>query len=87
MAGLRDHKSDSAGSAPSEAMPEMMEDFDELDELSADDATAAGTEESDKESDKLRFARSTDVRRRIEERLEVRLLRDELGMDDLDLDD
>ncbi|MGB5324486.1 MAG: hypothetical protein WBN40_03550 [Pseudomonadales bacterium] len=79
MAGLRNHKSESSGRAPSDAMPEMIDDFDELDGLSTDDA-------AEEASEKVRFAKSTDVRRRIEERLEVRLLRDELGMDDLDIE-
>ena len=33
----------------------------------------------------LAFKKPTDVRRRLEEKLEVRRLRDQLGMDDLDL--
>ena len=35
---------------------------------------------------KVLFAKSADVRRRIEELLEVRLLRDELGLNHLDID-
>lgn len=80
MAGLRGHKREPASNAPGEMMPDMIEDFDELD-------GDAGDDEGEEQSQKVRFAKSTDVRRRIEERLEVRLLRDELGMDDLDIDD
>ncbi len=34
---------------------------------------------------KMLFAKSAEIRRRIEERLEVKLLKDELGMDDFDI--
>ena len=33
----------------------------------------------------VKFAKSTDIRRRLEEKLEVRLLQDQLGIDDLGL--
>ncbi|NNC55737.1 MAG: hypothetical protein HKO07_08460 [Pseudomonadales bacterium] len=79
MAGLTEHKNVQAGSALKEVPPEISEEFEELEAL-ADD------EESESQDRKDRFEKSTDVRRRIEERLEVRLLRDELGMDDIDLD-
>ncbi|MBT8140198.1 MAG: hypothetical protein KJP25_10545 [Gammaproteobacteria bacterium] len=79
MAGLTQHKSNPLGDAPKEPLPEISEDFEELEALQ-DDA------DSDTQDRKDRFVKSTDVRRRIEERLEVRLLRDELGMDDIDLD-
>lgn len=63
---------------------ESMSDFDELD----DDMGVSAIEVADddeSESSKLSHLKSTDVRRRIEEKLEVRMLRDELGIDDFDL--
>ncbi len=59
-------------------------ELDELEELEADSAEESQEADATEDS-KLLFAKSTDVRRRIEERLEVRMLRDELGMDDFDL--
>ena len=37
------------------------------------------------ESEKVLFTKSTDIRRKIEEQMEVKLLRDQLGLDDFDL--
>ena len=79
MAELRDHNTESTGAVSAETLPDMMDDIDSLDELDS--------EEGVQQDEKLLFAKSTDVRRRIEERLEVRLLRDELGMDDLDIEE
>lgn len=53
-------------------------DFD--DEL--EDVAEAGLDAI--ESDKVIFAKSTDIRRRLEEKLEVRLIKDQLGVDDFD---
>jgi hypothetical protein len=36
-----------------------------------------------KSTGKVIFAKSTDIRRKLEEKLEVQLLKDQLGMDDL----
>jgi len=58
-----------------------MADFDDMD---IDEVDASSDDESIDDSN-LSYVRSTDVRRRIEERLEVRLIRDELGIDDFDL--
>ncbi|NNL56498.1 MAG: hypothetical protein HKO71_01985 [Pseudomonadales bacterium] len=80
MAGLRNHKTDASSAVPAETMPEFIDELEELDSIASDD-------ESSEQDEKLLFAKSTDVRRRIEERLEVRLLRDELGMDDLDIEE
>ncbi|MBT8148490.1 MAG: hypothetical protein KJO24_01065 [Gammaproteobacteria bacterium] len=80
MAGLRNHKTDASSAVPAEPMPEFIDELEELDSIASDD-------ESSEQDEKLLFAKSTDVRRRIEERLEVRLLRDELGMDDLDIEE
>ncbi len=75
MAGLRSTETLKNNAAPEQAAPEL---FDEVEGV---------VEESESESDdKLLFAKSTDVRRRIEEKLEVRLLRDELGIDDFDVE-
>ena len=57
---------------------EPVADLDDVDEIEAvDDETANDSN--------LSHLKSTDIRRRIEERLEVRMLKDELGMDDFDL--
>jgi hypothetical protein len=64
-------------------------DIDELPNdgnVDNDNANKGGAEKNgDDADDKLLFAKSTNVRRRIEEKLEVRLLKDELGIDDIDL--
>ena len=65
------------GSQP-EPIVELAMDVDS----DIDDSGSSGVDRSD---GKVLFAKSTDIRRRIEERLEVKLLRDQLGMDDLDL--
>ena len=69
---------------PIERVADAGLEFDELDELGSVEASESAAADSD--SEKLLFAKSTDVRRRIEEKLEVRLLRDELGIDDLDIE-
>jgi len=70
---------DGAGTKPEKNDIVIDIDIDELpDDGGSEDKTDASNE-------KLLFAKSTDVRRRIEEKLEVRLLKDELGIDDLDL--
>ncbi|MDG2472891.1 MAG: hypothetical protein P8M71_07235 [Pseudomonadales bacterium] len=55
--------------------------------LDIDDFVVESVETSmDKDDGKsVKFAKSTDIRRRLEERLEVRLLQDQLGIDDLGL--
>ena len=58
-------------------------DFDELADNLDDEIDAQQNSSKDK-SEVL--AKSREIRRRIEEKLEVRLLRDELGIDDLGLD-
>ena len=57
--------------------------------LDLDDAllTMAEVNDSDdsEETKPVIFSKSTDVRRRLEEKLEVKLLKDQLGMDDFDI--
>ena len=55
--------------------------------LDIDDIVVESAETSiDKDDGKpVKFATSTDIRRRLEEKLEVRLLQDQLGIDDLGL--
>ena len=55
--------------------------------LDIDDIVVESAETSiDKDDGKpVKFAKSTDIRRRLEEKLEVRLLQDQLGIDDLGL--
>lgn len=50
------------------------------------DMDAIDAEESEQllDEEHLAFKKPTDVRRRLEERLEVRRLKDQLGVDDLD---
>ena len=55
--------------------------------LDIEDIVVESTETSiDKDDGKpIKFAKSTDIRRRLEEKLEVKLLQDQLGIDDLGL--
>lgn len=55
--------------------------------LDLDDALVSMAETNDESEDSkpVIFAKSTDVRRRLEEKLEVKLLKDQLGMDDFDI--
>ena len=54
--------------------------------MDLDDASLAMTDdEGNEETKPAIFSKSTDVRRRLEERLEVRLLKDQLGIDDFDI--
>ncbi len=71
----------SAAEAPSEVAIDLDEDFEidpTLDLADGDDSGAATT------TGKQSVANSTDIRRKLEEKLEVKLLREQLGMDDLD---
>lgn len=58
-------------------------DFDELADNLDDEIDAQQSSSKDKSE---MLAKSREIRRRIEEKLEVRLLRDELGIDDLDFE-
>ena len=55
--------------------------------LDIEDIVVESAETSiDKDDGKpVKFAKSTDIRRRLEEKLEVKLLQDQLGIDDLGL--
>ena len=57
--------------------------------LDLDDALLSMAEVNDSNSSEetkpVIFAKSTDIRRRLEEKLEVKLLKDQLGMDDFDM--
>jgi len=57
--------------------------------LDLDDALLSMAEVNDSNSSEetkpVIFAKSTDIRRRLEEKLEVKLLKDQLGMDDFDI--
>lgn len=57
--------------------------------LDLDDALLSMAEVNDsnnsEENKPVIFAKSTDIRRRLEEKLEVKLLKDQLGMDDFDI--
>ena len=54
--------------------------------MELDDASLTMTHDgSNEETKPIIFSKSTDVRRRLEERLEVRVLKDQLGIDDLDI--
>ena len=57
--------------------------------LDLDDALLTMAEVNDsndsEETKPVIFSKSTDVRRRLEEKLEVKLLKDQLGMDDFDI--
>lgn len=80
MAGTR------VGQSPEKSKPaiEPMADMADFDDMDIDEVDASSEDESIDDSN-LSYVKSTDVRRRIEERLEVRMLRDELGIDDFDL--
>ena len=81
MAGsseTRQEVSTEAGQAQPEPVVDLAMDVDS--DIGESDDTAV-----DDGDGKVLFAKSTDIRRRIEERLEVKLLKDQLGMDDLDL--
>ena len=54
-------------------------------DMDLDDDSLSMTDESSEETKRTIFLKSTDVRRRLEERLEVRLLKDQLGIDDFDI--
>ena len=54
-------------------------------DMDLDDDSLSMTDESSEETKPAIFLKSTDVRRRLEERLEVRLLKDQLGIDDFDI--
>ncbi len=53
--------------------------------MDLDDDSLSMTDDGSEESKPAIFLKSTDVRRRLEERLEVRLLKDQLGIDDFDI--
>ena len=54
--------------------------------MDLDDASLAMSDDDGSEvTQPAIFSKSTDVRRRLEERLEVRLLKDQLGIDDFDI--
>lgn len=53
--------------------------------MELDDDSLSMADESNEETKPALFSKSTDVRRRLEERLEVRLLKDQLGIDDFDI--
>ena len=63
---------------------DSIQEFADLDEIELDELDEKSVAETGSEAKPL-FVKSTDIRRRIEEQLEVRMLRDELGMDDFDL--
>ena len=67
------------------AVSDAAPDFIDIDEV-ADSIDEEVEAQSDASAKKELFEKSTDIRRRIEERLEVRLLKDELGIDDFDLE-
>ena len=53
--------------------------------MDLDDDSLSMTDDDNEETKSALFLKSTDVRRRLEERLEVRLLKDQLGIDDFDI--
>ncbi|MEZ7985389.1 MAG: hypothetical protein QMB64_06180 [Pseudomonadales bacterium] len=53
--------------------------------MDLDDDSLSMTDDDNEETKPAIFLKSTDVRRRLEERLEVRLLKDQLGIDDFDI--
>jgi len=63
--------------AANDSYPEAM--------IDVDDMLAEGDDESLDDMSSSRFACSTQLRRKIEERLELKELKDELGFDDLDI--
>jgi len=52
--------------------------------MDLDDDSLSMTDDNEETKPAI-FLKSTDVRRRLEERLEVRLLKDQLGIDDFDI--
>jgi len=79
MAGLNKQEDQEVGASPSEQFSELVDELDGVDDSSVEQEQSAQTK-------KVLFAKSADVRRRIEELLEVRLLRDELSLNHLDID-
>ena len=75
MPGIRRENSDTVGT--------NSEPINDLIDL--DDESFEPSDELIEVVKKERHAKTTDVRRKIEERLEVRMLRDELGMDDFSI--
>lgn len=57
----------------------VVADFEEVFDFDDEDVAAASANDS-------KFTCSTDVRRKIEEREELKMLRDELGFDDTDFE-
>jgi len=79
MAELNKQEVQEVGASPSEQFSELIEELDGFDDSRVE-------QEQGTQTKKVLFAKSADVRRRIEELLEVRLLRDELGLNHLDID-
>ena len=79
MAGLNKQEVQEVSASPNEQFSELIDELDGFDDSSDEQEQGAQTK-------KVLFAKSADVRRRIEELLEVRLLRDELGLNHLDID-
>jgi hypothetical protein len=59
-------------------VPEQVNDIELDDSMDSSDASLDNVGEG-----KVIFAKSTDIRRRLEEKLEVKLLKEQLGVDDL----
>jgi len=53
--------------------------------MDLDDDSLSMIDDDNEENKPALFLKSTDVRRRLEERLEVRILKDQLGIDDFDI--
>ena len=79
MAELNKQEVQEVGASPNEQFSELVDELDGFDD--SRDEQEQGTQ-----TKKVLFAKSAAVRRRIEELLEVRLLRDELGLNHLDID-
>ena len=79
MAELNKQEVQEVSASPNEQFSELIDELDGFDDSSDEQEQGAQTK-------KVLFAKSADVRRRIEELLEVRLLRDELGLNHLDID-
>jgi len=79
MAELNKQEVQEVGASPSEQFSELIDELDGFDDSRVE-------QEQGTQTKKVLFAKSADVRRRIEELLEVRLLRDELGLNHLDID-
>ena len=79
MAGLNKQEEQEVGASSSEQFSELVDELDGVDDSSVEQEQGAQTK-------KVLFAKSADVRRRIEELLAVRLLRDELSLNHLDID-